>query len=63
MKKAVILVILVVIVGGLAWAIAAKVSEAEKTETIANALAEPSVGNPAPAFTLTAVVSAVQNDR
>jgi peroxiredoxin len=53
MKKAVILVIAVVIVGGLAWTIAAKVGEAEKTETMANALAEPTVGSPAPAFTLT----------
>src|SRR5687768_196362 len=52
MKKAVIVVILVVI-GGVAWAIAAKVSEAEKTEGFANALSEPSVGSPAPAFTLT----------
>ena len=53
MKKAVIVVIAVVVVGAVAWTIAAKVSEAEKTETFANALAEPSVGAPAPAFTLT----------
>lgn len=52
MKKVVILVILV-ICAGLAWAIYAKVAEAEKTETFANALQEPSVGSPAPAFTLT----------
>jgi peroxiredoxin len=53
MKKVVILVITVVILSGLAWAIAAKVAEAEKTEKFANALKEPSVGSPAPAFTLT----------
>ena len=53
MKKAVILVLAVIIFGGLAWAITAKVSEAEKTETFANALSEPSVGSAAPAFTLT----------
>src|SRR5688572_20723548 len=53
MKKAVILVIVAVIVGGLAWAISAKVAEAEKTESFANALQEPTVGSPAPAFTLT----------
>ncbi|HYC58049.1 MAG TPA: redoxin domain-containing protein [Thermoanaerobaculia bacterium] len=51
MKKAVILA--VILCAGLAiWAIAAKVSEADKTEKFANALAEPSVGSPAPAFTL-----------
>jgi peroxiredoxin len=52
MKKAVILVILVVL-GALAWTIAAKVAEANKTEAVANALQEPAVGSPAPAFTLT----------
>lgn len=52
MKKAVIVVIAVVL-AGLAWTIAAKVSEAEKTESFANALQEPAVGSPAPAFTLT----------
>jgi alkyl hydroperoxide reductase subunit AhpC len=53
MKKAVILVILVVVLGALAWTIAAKVAEANKTEAVANALKEPAVGSPAPAFTLT----------
>src|SRR5688572_13730544 len=53
MKKAVILVILVVVLGGLAWAIAAKVADAEKTEQFASALKEPTVGSPAPALTLT----------
>jgi len=53
MKKAVILVLVVIVFGGLAWAIAAKVAEADKTERFANALSEPSVGSPAPAFTLT----------
>lgn len=53
MKKAVILVVLAVIVAGLAWAIAAKVAEADKTEKFANALSEPSIGSPAPALTLT----------
>ncbi len=53
MKKAVILVLAVIVFGGLAWAIAAKVAEADKTEKFANALSEPSVGSPAPAFTLT----------
>ena len=52
MKKVVIVVILIVVVG-VAWTIAAKVSEANKTEQVANALREPSVGSPAPAFTLT----------
>lgn len=52
MKKVVILVILILF-AGLAWAIAAKVSEAEKTEQFANALKEPAVGSPAPALTLT----------
>jgi len=52
MKKAVIAA--VILFAGLAiWAIAAKVAEADKTESFANALAEPSVGNPAPALTLT----------
>ena len=53
MKKAVILVIAVAILAGLAWAISAKVGEAERTESFANALQEPSVGSPAPALTLT----------
>ena len=53
MKKAVILVLAVIVFGVLAWAITAKVSEAEKTEKFANALSEPAVGSPAPAFTLT----------
>ena len=54
MKKALIVVIAVVVVGaGLAWTIAAKVAEAEKTESFANALKEPTVGSPAPSFTLT----------
>ena len=53
MKKAVIIVIAVVILGGLAWTIAAKVADAEKTEKFANALQEPTVGSAAPAFTLT----------
>ncbi len=53
MKKSVILVLAVIVFGGLAWAIAAKVAEADKTEKFANALSEPSVGSPAPAFTLT----------
>lgn len=53
MKKAVILVIAAVILGGLAWAIAAKVADADKTEKTANALREPAVGSAAPAFTLT----------
>ncbi len=53
MKKAVILVIVVVVLGAAAWTIAAKVAEAEKTEAVANALQEPSVGSPAPALTLT----------
>ena len=53
MKKAVILVIAVVVLGGLAWAISAKVAEAERTEKFANGLKEPAVGSPAPALTLT----------
>lgn len=53
MKKAVIVVIAAVVLAGLAWAISAKVAEAEKTEKFANALAEPSIGSPAPALTLT----------
>ena len=53
MKKAVILVVAVIVFGGLAWAITAKVSDAEKTEKFANTLSEPPVGSPAPAFTLT----------
>lgn len=53
MKKAVILVILVVVLGAAAWTIAAKVAEANKTEAVANALKEPAVGSPAPALTLT----------
>ncbi|HYI08138.1 MAG TPA: thioredoxin family protein [Thermoanaerobaculia bacterium] len=53
MKKAVIIVIAVVVLAGLAWTIAAKVGEAEKTENFANALKEPTVGSPAPALTLT----------
>ena len=53
MKKAVIIVIAVVILGGLAWTIAAKVADAEKTEKFANALQEPTVGSAAPGFTLT----------
>ena len=52
MKKAVILA--VILCAGLAiWAIAAKVADADKTEKFANGLKEPSVGGPAPAFTLT----------
>jgi alkyl hydroperoxide reductase subunit AhpC len=52
MKK--IVIAAVILCAGLAiWAIAAKVAEAEKTETVANALKEPAVGSPAPAFTLT----------
>lgn len=52
MKKAVIAA--VILFAGLAvWLIAAKVAEADKTEKFANALQEPSVGSPAPAFTLT----------
>ena len=38
MKKAVIAVILVVVLGAAAWTIAAKVAEANKTEAVANAL-------------------------
>lgn len=53
MKKAVILVILVVVLGAAAWTIAAKVAEANKTEAVANALKEPAVGSPAPALKLT----------
>ncbi len=53
MKKAVILVLAVIVLGALAWAITAKVSNAVKTEEFANALKEPAVGSPAPAFTLT----------
>ena len=53
MKKTVVLVIAVAVLAGLAWTIAAKVAEAERTEKFANGLAEPSVGSPAPAFTLT----------
>ena len=52
MKKVVILVILI-LGAGLAWAVVAKLSDADKTETFANALAEPSVGSPAPALMLT----------
>src|SRR5688572_32322333 len=52
MKKAVIAVV-ILFIGLAAWAIAAKVADAEKTETFANALKEPSVGSPAPALTLT----------
>lgn len=53
MKKVVILVIAIVILGALAWTIAAKVAEAEKTEKFANGLTEPAIGSPAPALTLT----------
>src|SRR5688572_2294384 len=53
MKKAVILVILIVVLGAAAWTIAAKLAEANKTEAVANALKETAVGSPAPAFTLT----------
>ena len=53
MKKAVILVIFVVLGAGLAWTIAAKVAEANQSESVASALKEPTVGSPAPAFTLT----------
>jgi len=53
MKKAVILVILAVVLGGVAWTIAAKVAEAGKTEKFANGLKEPAIGSPAPALTLT----------
>lgn len=53
MKNTVIVVIAVVILAGLAWTIAAKVAEAERTEKFANALAEPAIGSPAPALTLT----------
>lgn len=52
MKKAVIAA--VILVAALAaWAITAKVAEADKTEKFANGLKEPSVGSPAPALTLT----------
>ena len=54
MKKTVIVVIAVVVVGAaLAWVVAAKLADAEKTERFANQLKEPAVGSPAPAFTLT----------
>lgn len=53
MKKTVIVVIFAVVLASLAWAIAAKVSEADKTEKFANGLKEPAVGSPAPALTLT----------
>src|SRR5688572_18481143 len=53
MKKAVILVILAVVLGAVVWTVAAKVAEANRTESVANALKEPAVGSPAPAFTLT----------
>lgn len=53
MKKAVIVVIVAVVLAGLAWTIAAKVAEAEKTEKFANGLKEPTIGSPAPALTLT----------
>lgn len=53
MKKAVIFAITAVILAGLAWTIAARVGEAERTETFASALQEPAVGSPAPALTLT----------
>ena len=52
MKKAVIAAV-ILLAGLAAWAIAAKVADAEKTETFANALKEPAVGSPAPALTLT----------
>lgn len=52
MKK-ILVIAAVIVLAGLAWTIAAKVSEAEKTETFANALKEPAVGSPAPALTLT----------
>ena len=52
MKKAVIAVIAILVLGA-GLAIAAKLADANKTESFANALAEPSVGSPAPAFTLT----------
>jgi hypothetical protein len=51
MKKTVIAAL--ILCAGLAWAIAAKVADAERTENFANALKEPTVGSPAPAFTLT----------
>ena len=53
MKKTLIFVITAVVLAGLTWTITAKVAEAERTESFANALSEPSVGSPAPAFTLT----------
>jgi AhpC/TSA family len=52
MKKAVIAAV-ILFAGLAAWAIAAKVADAERTETFANALKEPAVGSPAPALTLT----------
>jgi peroxiredoxin len=52
MKK-IVIVVIIAVVAGLAWTIAAKVAEADKTEKFTNALQEPSVGSPAPAFTLT----------
>ncbi len=52
MKKAVIAA--VILVAALAaWAITAKVADADRTENFANGLKEPTVGSPAPAFTLT----------
>ena len=53
MKKVVIAVVAVILCAGLAWTIAAKVADADRTEKLANALQEPTVGSPAPAFTLT----------
>ena len=52
MKKAVIAAV-IVFAGLAAWAIAAKVAEADKTEKFANGLKEPAIGSPAPALTLT----------
>ena len=52
MKKVVILVV-VILCAGVAWTVAAKVAEAERTEKFANGLPEPAIGSPAPAFTLT----------
>lgn len=52
MKKTVI-ASLILCVGVAVWAIAAKVADAERTETFANGLSEPAIGSPAPAFTLT----------
>jgi AhpC/TSA family len=53
MKKTVILVISAIILAGLAWTIATRLTEADRTETFANRLTEPAIGSPAPTLTLT----------